>query len=109
MIFKARLLVVLGLMFLAMSAWIGIQQPSSAAKPVAPPAPASSPRLIFAHYMVNLPTYGTDVASFKREIQEAQAIGIDGFALNIPAWTSNTQYQTNTANLFEAAKQLGSG
>lgn len=37
---------------------------------------------VFAHYMVCFAARGERVEDYKREIQEAQAAGIDGFALN---------------------------
>ncbi|HEY3320739.1 MAG TPA: endo-1,3-alpha-glucanase family glycosylhydrolase [Planctomycetota bacterium] len=62
---------------------------------------------VFAHYMVALPTYGTSEAAFQHDIQDAQAAGIDGFALNCGSWSVEPRYQTQSATLFQAAKDLG--
>ena len=40
---------------------------------------AATPHYVFAHYMVCFATYGQTIDGYKREIQEAQAAGIDGF------------------------------
>lgn len=61
-------------------------------------------KLVFGNYMLALPTYGESVASFKKEIQDAQSLGIDGFVLNAAAWSSEPVYQTRTANMFAAAQ-----
>jgi glucan endo-1,3-alpha-glucosidase len=74
------------------------------------PAHAASPHYVFAHYMVAFATYGESVQAYQREIQEAQAAGIDGFALNVGAW-DNVQlyYKNRVALIYNAAEQLGSG
>src|SRR5215204_6459212 len=65
-------------------------------------APAT--RKVFANYMVAFPTYGTEVADFSREIKQARDLGIDGFVLNVPAWSSAPlEYQARVTNIFEAA------
>jgi len=70
----------------------------------------SSPHYVFAHYMVCYATYGATVGAYKREIQEAQAAGIDGFALNVGAWSGpDTYYKTRVELIYEAAEQLGTG
>jgi glucan endo-1,3-alpha-glucosidase len=76
----------------------------------ATPALATGPHYVFAHYMVCYATYDESVDAYKREIQEAQAAGIDGFALNIGAW-DNTQiyYKNRVALMYSAAEQLGTG
>jgi len=58
--------------------------------------------------MVAIRTYGGSVEGYIREIQEAKAAGIDGFALNLGAWR-DANYRTDMASLFEAAKREGSG
>src|SRR5258708_4480116 len=74
------------------------------------PARAGSPHLVFAHYMVCFATYGDTVDGYKREIQEAQAAGIDGFALNVGAWDdSQAYYKSRVALIYNAAEQLNSG
>lgn len=81
----------------------------------APCAPAQ--RLVFAHYMLTNEDYQGDsdstqelkIASYEREIREAQAIGIDGFALNAGGWLRQTYYIRYAAQMFEAAVRLHSG
>ncbi len=65
------------------------------------------PRLVFAHYMVALPDYNNGVEGYKQDIRDAQAAGLDGFALNCGAWSADSNYQTRSAAMFEAAKELG--
>lgn len=68
----------------------------------------AEPKMVFAHYMVAFPTYGTSVAAFSREVREAQALGIDGFVLNVGAWSSDTpEFRERVANMFTAAEQVG--
>jgi glucan endo-1,3-alpha-glucosidase len=65
---------------------------------------------VFAHYMVCFATYGETVDAYKREIQEAQAAGIDGFAMNVGAWDSSQgYYQKRVGLLYDAAEQLNTG
>jgi glucan endo-1,3-alpha-glucosidase len=81
----------------------------------APSAPAQ--RLVFAHYMLTNQDYQGDsdptqelkIASYEREILEAQAIGIDGFALNAGGWLNQAYYIRYAAQMFEAAVRLHSG
>src|SRR5580698_11005923 len=81
----------------------------------APSAPAQ--RLVFAHYMLTNQDYQGDsdptqelkIASYEREIREAQAMGIDGFALNAGGWLNQTYYVRYAAQMFEAAVRLNSG
>jgi glucan endo-1,3-alpha-glucosidase len=63
-------------------------------------------KLVFAHYMVCNRTYdkGT-VRGYKRDMEDARSMGVDGFALNIGGWDAN--YQQNVKNLFQAAQELG--
>jgi len=65
---------------------------------------------VFAHYMVCFATYGENIQGYQREIQEAQAAGLDGFVLNVGAW-DNTQayYRTRVALIYDAAEQMGTG
>jgi glucan endo-1,3-alpha-glucosidase len=72
-------------------------------------APAPAPKRVFAHYMVCFATYGEGVENYKREIREAQAAGIDGFALNCGAWHNEPHYPRRTAQIYQAAQELGSG
>jgi len=72
------------------------------------PAPAAGPHYVFAHYMVCYATYGESLQGFERDIQEAQAAGIDGFALDVGAWSGpDTYYKSRVALLYNAAEQLG--
>jgi glucan endo-1,3-alpha-glucosidase len=78
---------------------------------------ASAQRLVFAHYMLTNQDYQGDsdptqelkIASYEREIREAQAIGIDGFALNAGGWLRQTYYIRYAAQMFEAAVRLHTG
>ena len=74
-------------------------------------APADWPHYVFAHYMVCYSDYGQTVDGFKQDILDAQAAGIDGFALNVNAYNDPTQpyYNTNIALMYDAAEQLGTG
>ncbi len=68
------------------------------------------PRYVFAHYMVCFATYGETVEGYKRDIQEAQAAGLDGFALNVGAWSGpDTYYKRRVQMIYDAAEQLRSG
>ncbi len=85
------------------------------------PAQAQSRRMVFAHYMVTNqdyqgntdPTGEVKVRAYMKEIQQAQAIGIDGFALNVGSWLSSgvgaEYYITYSSQMFEAAARLNSG
>ena len=68
---------------------------------------AGNQRLVFAHYIC-CPDYGDSVAARERDIQDAQAAGIDGFAINVGSWDS-AGYKQFTAELFQAAAALNSG
>ncbi len=68
---------------------------------------AGNQRLVFAHYIC-CPDYGNSVAARERDIQDAQAAGIDGFAINVGSWDS-AGYKQFTAQLFQAAAALNSG
>jgi glucan endo-1,3-alpha-glucosidase len=61
---------------------------------------------VFAHYMVCNKSYGNGtVEGYKQDIKDAQAMGIDGFALNSGDWNKN--YQQNVERIFQAASELG--
>jgi glucan endo-1,3-alpha-glucosidase len=77
---------------------------------------ASGQRLVFAHYMLanqdyvsHTPTGEENIASYEREIRQAQAIGIDGFALNAGGWLKEPRYIRRSSEMFEAAYRLHSG
>jgi glucan endo-1,3-alpha-glucosidase len=83
----------------------------------APCAPAFAQKMVFAHYMVTNQDYqgNTDqtqelkIAAYEREIQQAQAAGIDGFALNVGGWLNQSYYIVYSAQMFEAAARLNTG
>ena len=72
-----------------------------------------TPKRVFAHYMLCCMSFGGDaragVHGAMQDIVMAQSMGIDGFALNAGAWSSETNYQTAARNLFTAAAQLSTG
>lgn len=81
---------------------------------IAQPSTLADPRLVFAHYVVWNADYaksidGDPVKGYMRDIQEAQAAGIDGFALDLGAWSSRPYYIPNVDNMFEAAARLNTG
>jgi glucan endo-1,3-alpha-glucosidase len=81
------------------------------------PTLAPAQRMVFAHYMLTNQDYQGDtdptqelkIASYEREIREAQAMGIDGFALNAGGWFREPYYIRYAAQMFEAALRLHSG
>jgi glucan endo-1,3-alpha-glucosidase len=65
---------------------------------------------VFANYMVCFATYGGTVDGFKREITEAQNVGIDGFFLDIGQWSGpDTYYKERVQMIYNAAEQLNTG
>ena len=80
-------------------------------------SPAFAQRLVFAHYMVTNqdyqgntdPTQEAKISAYEREIQQAQAAGIDGFALNVGGWLNQNYYIVYSAQMFEAAARLNTG
>ena len=66
---------------------------------------STAPKLVFAHYMVCNRDYGGSVAGYERDIQEAQAAGINGFALNCGSWNGGN-YKGDAGSLFQAAKAV---
>ena len=80
-----------------------------------PPA-ATAQRMVFAHYMLANRDYEpegspveADIASYQREIRQAQSIGIDGFALNAGGWFNEPRYILRASEMFEAARRLHTG
>lgn len=65
----------------------------------------AAPKMVFAHYMVCNRDYGGSVAGYERDIQDAEAAGINGFALNCGAWNGGN-YKQDTASMFQAAKAV---
>ena len=86
--------------------------PSHAAEP-------ESSRVVFAHYLLANQDYQDNstaeakVRAYMKEIQQAQAIGIDGFALNVGSWLSSGDgaeyYIAYSSQMFEAAARLHNG
>jgi hypothetical protein len=81
------------------------------------PLQSHGQRMVFAHYMVTNQDYQGDtdptqerkIAAYEREMREAQAVGIDGFVLNVGGWLREPYYIRYTAQIFEAALRLNSG
>jgi hypothetical protein len=80
-------------------------------------ASSAAQRMVFAHYMLTNQDYQADddptqerkIAAYEKEIQQAQSMGIDGFALNAGGWLRETYYIRYSAQMFEAALRLHSG
>jgi len=84
-------------------------------------APSHAQRTVFAHYMITNQDYQGDtdptgeakISSYEMEIQQAQAVGIDGFALNCGGWLNepgnNYYYVRYSMQMFEAAARLNTG
>src|SRR5580658_5678831 len=77
---------------------------------------APAQRTVFAHYMLANQDYAAEdsttyqkIASYEREIRQAQAVGIDGFALNAGGWLKEQQYILRASEMFEAAYRLHNG
>ena len=75
------------------------------------PALAAGPHYVFAHYMVCYSDYGQSIAGYEHDIQDAQAAGIDGFALDVGDYDdpAQTYYNTNIFLMYAAAEQLSNG
>ena len=88
----------------------------AAAAVLALPA-AHAQKTVFAHYLVTNqdyqgdtdPTQEAKIAAYEKEILQAKAAGIDGFALNVGGWLNQTYYIRYTAQIFEAAARLDNG
>jgi len=67
-------------------------------------------RLVFAHYMVCNPRAGdgSTVEDYEKEIVDAQALGIDGFALNSCRW-GDAYWKRHCVDIYEAARRLKTG
>jgi glucan endo-1,3-alpha-glucosidase len=77
--------------------------------------PAFAQKTVFAHFMLANQDYVPDdaptetvIASYEQEIRQAQAIGIDGFALNAGGWFKEPRYIKRASEMFEAAYRLNS-
>src|SRR6516162_1076653 len=76
----------------------------------APSQTSANGHYVFAHYMVAFATYGETVEGYRREIMEAQAANIDGFALNVGAWDDvQSYYKRRVGLIYQAAEELGTG
>jgi hypothetical protein len=80
-------------------------------------ATGNAQRLVFAHYMLTNQDYQADtdptqeakITAYEREIEQARALGIDGFALNAGGWLKQPYYVRYAAQMFEAAARLNNG
>lgn len=91
------------------SLWVGMFLCSVLILPGIPKASAG-PHYVFAHYMVCYALYGETLDAYKREIQDAQAAGIDGFALDLGEWNGpDTYYKPRVEMIYEAAESLTNG
>lgn len=68
-------------------------------------------RRVFAWYMLCCGPYnggqGAPVAEYKKQIQTAQSMGIDGFGLDV--MRPNAEYRASIAKMFQAAAELNTG
>jgi glucan endo-1,3-alpha-glucosidase len=92
--------------------------PSDAGSPSAPDSsskgdtaapPPVAGRTVFAHYMLTYCPHGCSVAGYEQDIKDAQAVGVDGFALDFGSWSQQPRYIANMANMYQAANNLGTG
>jgi hypothetical protein len=89
--------------------WLGTILCSALILPGIPKAFAG-PHYVFAHYMVCFALYGESLDAYKREILDAQAAGIDGFALDVGEWNGpDTYYKPRVEMIYEAAESLTNG
>ncbi len=78
---------------------------------------AHARKSVFAHYLVTNqdyqgdtdPTQEAKITAYEKEIRQAQAAGIDGFALDVGGWLNQTYYIRYSTQIFEAAARLHSG
>src|SRR5258708_5022932 len=76
---------------------------------VSPQSQDRALKRVFAHYMVAWPRGGphASVESYQSEFRDAQARGIDGFALNCGGWDkSEPQYKRRVLQMYDAASHL---
>lgn len=76
--------------------------------------PPGQQRLVFAWYILQNGPYGNNIAGYTQDIMDAQAIGIDGFQLDMFAWDQattqgNANFQAWAGYMFQAAQNLGTG
>jgi glucan endo-1,3-alpha-glucosidase len=74
---------------------------------------ASAPtRLVIGNYTPECASYGSTVPGYTRDIQDAQAAGVDGFEIDMMGWGSEAvwfDHAQAVANMFQAAHNLGTG
>lgn len=70
---------------------------------------AAAPKLVFAHYMLWVPSTSDDVSGFITDIKMAQAAGIDGFAINTADWSAVNWAIPRCDKIWQAAETLNSG
>jgi glucan endo-1,3-alpha-glucosidase len=76
---------------------------ASAERASAQPTNPQTP-LVFAYYFLATSTYGFTIANYTKDIQDAQALGIDGFVVAAGSWSYNAgTYPVWAAALFAAA------
>jgi glucan endo-1,3-alpha-glucosidase len=71
-----------------------------------------STQLVFAAYRLDMGAYGDTVAGYEQDIEDAQAIGVDGFELDTMGWDPATcgswgNFKTWAGYMFQAAQNLG--
>ncbi|KAI0484353.1 glycoside hydrolase family 71 protein [Xylariaceae sp. FL0804] len=71
-------------------------------------APALATNPVYAHFMVGIVGSYT-VDDWKTDMSQAQAIGIDGFALNCAPPSTDSFTPQQLANAYQAAEELGGG
>ena len=91
------------------NSWLGTILCSVVILPGIPKAFAA-PHYVFAHYMVCFALYGESLDAYRREIQDAQAAGINGFALDVGEWNGpDMYYKPRVEMIYEAAESLTNG
>lgn len=99
---RCRLLTKLVYLFpLVLLAGCFAARPARDAFIAAPSDKGGDQRMVFAHYMVTYNLYPATVAGYSREIRQAMALGIDGWALN--AGSGSGYFATDIEAIFEAA------
>jgi len=70
------------------------------------PTSAERAKKVFAHYMLCCGSFGETPEAYARDIQLAQKMGLDGFALNVGGWRQNPTYKDRMAAMFAAVRNL---
>jgi len=63
-----------------------------------------SRRMVVAHYMIGMVTYGTTVADLKKDIIDAHDQGVEAFQININGWRIGNN-KLLTAKMYQAASE----